>query len=215
MRRSNFIFDSVQLLCYKCCKISFKCIGSHIESPNWIKNKKATINSINGDDKCFQYALIEKVGKKPSKNTDHFTPILFSICCIKNKWKYDQPMFQNITQAMKNTSKIFCLLTGSNFKKQWWLLLIRLSSFFQNRKSDKNGFENKASYWIVISSQKDNILQLNQYIKWDKMTQIIYAKLEFWFKKYMNVQIIRKNLQKKGTISPVDFWCQLYWCLII
>ena len=145
MKGSNFIFDSVQLLYYKCRKISFKRIGSHIESPNWIKNMKATINYINGDDKCFQYALIEKIEKKPSKNTDpdHFTPILFSICCMKNKWNYCQPIFQKITQAMKNTSKIFCLLTGSNFKKQWWLLLIRLSSFFQNRKSDKNGFEIK------------------------------------------------------------------------
>ena len=169
MRGSNFIFDSVQLLYCKCRKISFKRIGSHIESPNWIKNNKATTNSINRDDKCFQYALIEKIGKKPSKNIDHFTPILFSICCMKNKWKYGQPVFQNITQAMKNTSKIFRLLTGSNFKKQWWLLLIRLSSFFQNRKSDKDGFENKPLHWIVISSQKDKILQLKQYIKWDKM----------------------------------------------
>ena len=67
MKGSNFIFDSVQLLYYKCRKISFKRIGSHIESPNWIKNMKATINYINGDDKCFQYALIEKIGKKTLK----------------------------------------------------------------------------------------------------------------------------------------------------
>ena len=28
----------------------------YIDSPNWIKTKKATINPKNEDDKCFQYA---------------------------------------------------------------------------------------------------------------------------------------------------------------
>ena len=31
--------------------------GSYIEAPKWIKNKKATINPQNKDDKCFQYAV--------------------------------------------------------------------------------------------------------------------------------------------------------------
>ena len=30
---------------------------SYIDSPEWLKNKKATINPKNNDDKCFQYAL--------------------------------------------------------------------------------------------------------------------------------------------------------------
>ena len=29
----------------------------YIDSPNWIKNKKATVNLINNKDKCFQYAI--------------------------------------------------------------------------------------------------------------------------------------------------------------
>ena len=40
MRRSNFIFDSVQPMYYKCHKVNFKCSGSYIDSPDWIKNKK-------------------------------------------------------------------------------------------------------------------------------------------------------------------------------
>ena len=39
-------------------KISFKCKGSYIHSPDWIKNKNPTTNSNNTDDKCFQYAVI-------------------------------------------------------------------------------------------------------------------------------------------------------------
>ena len=55
-RGSNFIFDSAQLLCYQCHKINFK-RGGYIDSPDWIKNKKATINPKPKDDKCFQYVV--------------------------------------------------------------------------------------------------------------------------------------------------------------
>ena len=47
MRGSNFILDSVQLLYYKYRKINFKRGGSYINSPDWIKKKKATINPKN------------------------------------------------------------------------------------------------------------------------------------------------------------------------
>ena len=57
MRGINFIFDSVQLMYYKCHKVNFKRGGSDIDSLDWIKEKKATINLKNADDKCFQYAV--------------------------------------------------------------------------------------------------------------------------------------------------------------
>ena len=57
MREINFIFDSVQLMYYKCHKVNFKRGGSDIDSLDWIKEKKATINLKNADDKCFQYAV--------------------------------------------------------------------------------------------------------------------------------------------------------------
>ena len=40
MRGSDFIFDCVHSLYYKCHQISFKRDGSYIDSPDWIKNKK-------------------------------------------------------------------------------------------------------------------------------------------------------------------------------
>ena len=55
-RGSDFIFDSVQVLYYKCHKVNFKRGGSYIDSPDWIKNIKATINPKHEDDKYFQYA---------------------------------------------------------------------------------------------------------------------------------------------------------------
>ena len=44
MRGSDFIFDDVNLLYYKCHKINFKRGGSYIDSSDWLKMEKVTIN---------------------------------------------------------------------------------------------------------------------------------------------------------------------------
>ena len=55
IKSSEFLFDYVQLLYYKCHKINPNCSRSYIDSPDWIKSKKATINPINKkDNKCLQ-----------------------------------------------------------------------------------------------------------------------------------------------------------------
>ena len=74
MRVSEFVFDNVDSLYYKRHKISLNRGGSYIDSPKWLKNKKATINPKNHDDKCFQYALTvvlnhEQIKKDPQKIT--------------------------------------------------------------------------------------------------------------------------------------------------
>ena len=56
MRGSDFFFGCVHLLYYKCHKINPNRGGSYTDSPDWIKNKKATINFVNHDNKRFQYA---------------------------------------------------------------------------------------------------------------------------------------------------------------
>ena len=58
MRGSEFVRDNIDLLYYHLQKTSLKGTGSsYIDSPKWLKNKKATINPKNNDDYCFQYAL--------------------------------------------------------------------------------------------------------------------------------------------------------------
>ena len=47
MGGNDFIFDCVHLLYCKCHKIYPSCGGSYIDSPDWISNKKVTINLIN------------------------------------------------------------------------------------------------------------------------------------------------------------------------
>ena len=47
MKGGEFVSDYVHLLYYKCHKINPNRGGPYIDSPDWIKNKKATINLIN------------------------------------------------------------------------------------------------------------------------------------------------------------------------
>ena len=56
MKRFDFIFDWVNFLHYKSHEINLNRGVSFIYSPDCIKNKKATINPANNDDRCFQYA---------------------------------------------------------------------------------------------------------------------------------------------------------------
>ena len=50
MRDSDFIYDCVHLLHSSCHKINFKRGRSYIDSSEWIKDKKATINPISKKD---------------------------------------------------------------------------------------------------------------------------------------------------------------------
>ena len=69
MRGINFYFDSVDLLYYPLQKASLSRNGSsYIDSPKWLKNKKATTNSKNNDAKCFQYALTAAINYQNIKS---------------------------------------------------------------------------------------------------------------------------------------------------
>ena len=87
MKGKEFVFDYVHLLDYKCHKINLNHGGSYIKSPDWIKNKKTTINSVNKkDNKCFQYAVAvalnhEEIGKHAERITK-IKPFI-----NKYKWK--------------------------------------------------------------------------------------------------------------------------------
>ena len=60
------------------------------------------------------------------------------------------------------------------------------SSFFQNRyelQSHEKVCKNKDFCGILMQSEKDNVLEFNQYLKSDKMPNIIYADIESVIKK--------------------------------
>ena len=72
MKGSDFEFDGVNLLYYDFNKTSLNRGGSYIDSPEWIKDKKSTINPKNNDYKYFQYAVTvalnrDKINKDPQR----------------------------------------------------------------------------------------------------------------------------------------------------
>ena len=69
MRASGFISDCVYLLYQKCHKINPNRGGSQADSFNWIINKKAMINLINCDNKCFQSAVTISLSHEEIENT--------------------------------------------------------------------------------------------------------------------------------------------------
>lgn len=67
---NNFIFGYVSGKYCICNKINLNPGGSYIASPEWLKNKKAAINSKNNDEILFQYEITvalnhEKIEKTP------------------------------------------------------------------------------------------------------------------------------------------------------
>ena len=86
MRGSEFILDNVDLLYYKLHKISLNRGGSYIDSPKWLKNKKAIINPKNNDGKCFQYALTVVLNYQNIKNNPERIPKIKSFMDQYN-WK--------------------------------------------------------------------------------------------------------------------------------
>ena len=64
---------------YDIHKTSLKRGNSHIKSPEWILNKRATINPKNEDNKCFEYSIVialhyQQIGSHPERmsNIDLF-----------------------------------------------------------------------------------------------------------------------------------------------
>ena len=72
---SDFAFESVDLLVYHLHKISLKRGKSYIKSPEWVSNKRATINPKNKDNKCFRYSVTvalnhQNIENRPEKTSN-------------------------------------------------------------------------------------------------------------------------------------------------
>ena len=76
MRGREFIFDRVDALYYNLNKVSLSRGGSYIDSTKWLKNKKATINPKNNDDKCFHHALTVALNHEQIKKKNQILNLL-------------------------------------------------------------------------------------------------------------------------------------------
>ena len=65
---SRFVFESVELLSYNVHQTSLKRRKSNIKSPEWLINKRATINPKNKDNKCFQCSTTVALNQENIEN---------------------------------------------------------------------------------------------------------------------------------------------------
>ena len=119
-RGSDFKFDGVNFLYYDFNKISLNRVGSYIDSPKWLKDKKSTINPKNNDHKCFQYAVTlalnidnidnhpERISKiKPFIDQYNWKDIYFpSTSKDWRKFELNNEIALNILYIPHNTRKI-------------------------------------------------------------------------------------------------------------
>ena len=78
MRGSEFVYDSVHVLYYNLNKLSLGRGGSYIDSPKWLKSKKATINPKNKDlTVALNYVQIKNHPERISNNKSIALNILY------------------------------------------------------------------------------------------------------------------------------------------
>ena len=103
MKGCHFAFDYVHLLHYKCHEINPNHTGWYIDSPDWIKNKKVTLNPI--DKKRKQMLSIRSNNHvkswKNRKNPERITKIKAFI----NKYKWERVNFQSEKDNWKEFEK--------------------------------------------------------------------------------------------------------------
>ena len=141
IKGSECVFDYVQLLYYKCHKINVNGDESYIDSPDWIKNKKATISPINKkDNKCFQYAVTVALNyeeiKKDPQITSKIKPFInryywegIHYPSEKDHWTNFE---KNIVTIAHNI--MFCMLKK---KKHILLMFQNLTQIVKNKFSNR------------------------------------------------------------------------------
>ena len=112
MNGSEFVFDYVQLLYYKCHKINLNHGGSYIDSPDWIKSKNATTNPINKkDNNCFQCAITvtlnyEEIKKDPQRAK--IKPFINKYIWIGIKFPSEKDDMKKFEKSNVTTTLMFC-----------------------------------------------------------------------------------------------------------
>ena len=162
-RGSEFIFENVDLLYYHFHKIDMKSNGSYVKTPEWLQNKKGTINPKNiHDDNCFQYsislALYHKDIRRNPKRIPNIIPFI-----SKYNWKEidfpaepkDWKKFQqnnktialNMLYILQNTEQICCAYKSiyNNERENQVILLII---------TDGNGSDDvKKPHYLALKSE--------------------------------------------------------------
>ena len=115
--------------------------------------------------------------------------------------------------------KLYTFLRGTTSKHHFNFFCLNYLHTF--RTENKLNFhekvcKNKNFCGIAMPSERDNMLEFNQYMRSDKIIYIIYAESESLIKKQMDLHIIEKILQQQKLESTflVDIQSQQFGHLI-
>ena len=143
MKGSDFGFDGVNSLYYDFNKMSINRGGSYIDSPQWLKNTKSTINPKNNDDKCFQYAVtlalnlnsidnhLERISKiKPFIDQYNWKDIDFpAMGKDLKKFESNNEIALNVLYVPHNTKKInIAYKSKHNLTREKQVILLMISN---------------------------------------------------------------------------------------
>ena len=200
IKGSVFNFESVELMDYKLHKVPLKRGGSYIKSPEWLVNKRATINPKNKkDDKRFQYALplaldYNEIKKKELERI--FKKIKYEdkdIPSHQRDWKIfeqnNQSIALNVLFASQNSEEITLVYKSEhNFKQENNVLLLMIND---NEKyyyfTAKSKLESYSSEWL--KSKKESINKED-----DCLQSALNDSLDY--------QMIKKHPQKISKLKP-------------
>ena len=143
MKGSDFEFDGINFFYYDFNKTSINRSGSYIDSPQWLKNKKSTINPKNNDDKFFQYGVTlalnlnsidnhpERISKiKPFINKYNWKDIDF--LAMSKDWKKiesNNEIALNILYVPHNTKNInIAYKSKHNLTREKQVILLMISN---------------------------------------------------------------------------------------
>ena len=115
-------------------------------------------------------------------------------------------------------SKLSALLNGTTSKRQGDFYCLNYLHCFRKEnklKSHEKICKNKDFCRIVIPSEKNNVLEINQYMKSDKMPCIIYADIESLIKKIDGWANIPQNpsTTKLDEHIPCGYSISTIWAL--
>ena len=109
MRGSDFDFESVDLFYYSLHEISLNRGGSYVNSPDWIKHKKATINPKTKDNEYFRdavtAALNHKIIKKDHKRIHNLKPFFDQY----NRKEIESPSYSKDWKKIEQNNKTVSL----------------------------------------------------------------------------------------------------------
>ena len=194
MKGSDFIFNGINYLYYDLNRITISKVGSYIESPKWLKDKKCTVNQKNNDNKCFQYAAtlvlnINSIDKHHQRITkikqfiDNYNWNDINFLAIKKDWNKFELNNKNVALHILyvpfNTKKVeiaykskynlirdkqIILLMISNGENWHYLVVKNLSRLLRGISSNHDG-----DYYFLNCFHslglKINLMLIKKYVK--------------------------------------------------